>query len=138
MTIAPHRHPVVECVRAVDAALTEASDVDPLFMTTPEKREALAALVRAAARLDELRLRVMAGADDLAMDAAARDVAALHAHESRLDGSSTRRDLRLARALDARWRAVSAAFAAGSVNRDQADAIVRVLDDLPDDLEAQV
>jgi hypothetical protein len=138
MTITPHRHPVVECVRAIGADLDDVAGVDPIYMTTGEKREALKALVEAASRLDELRLRVMAGADDLAMDVAARDIAALHAHESRLDGGATRRDLRLARALDERWRGVSAAFAAGRVNRDQAETIVRALDRLPDDLDAQV
>ncbi len=138
MTIAPHLHPLVECVRAIGVDLDEVADVDPIYMTTPEKRETLRALVEAAARLDELRLRVMAGADDLALDTAARDIAALHAHESRLDGAATRRDLRLAQALDRRWRGVSTAFAAGRVNRDQADTIVRALDRLPDELDPQV
>jgi hypothetical protein len=138
MTITPHRHPVVECVRTIRSGLDEVAEVDPIYMTAPEKRQALRALVETAARIDELRLRVMVASDDVAIDAAARDIAALHAHESRLDGAATRRDLRLARALDDRWHAVAAAFAAGRVNRDQAETIVRALEALPDDLDAQV
>ncbi|GAA1477779.1 hypothetical protein GCM10009623_22250 [Nocardioides aestuarii] len=125
-------------MRAIGSGLDDVAGVDPIYMTTPEKREALAAMVEAAARLDELRLRVMAGADDLALDAAARDIAALHAHESRLDGAATRRDLRLAQSLDARWRGVAAAFRTGAVNRDQAEVIVHALDRLPDDLDPEV
>jgi hypothetical protein len=138
MTITPHRHPVVECVRTIGSGLDEVAGVDPIYMTAPEKREVLTELVAAAARLDELRLRVLVASDDVAADVAARDIAALHAHDSRLDGAATRRDLRLARALDARWHAVAAAFAAGRVNRDQAETIVRALEALPDDLDAQV
>lgn len=131
-------HPIPRCAEQVGRALDEVAGVDPIYMAPGEKRQALKALVEAASRLDELRLRVMAGADDLALDAAARDIAALHAHESRLDGAATRRDLRLAQALDARWRGVAAAFRPGAVNRDQAETIVRALDRLPDDLDPQV
>ena len=138
MTITPHLHPVVECVRAIGSGLDEVAEVDPIYMTTREKREALKALVEAASRLDELRLRVMAGADDLAMDAAARDIAALHAHESRLDGVATRRDLTLARSLESRWRGVGAALRTGALNRDQAETIVRTLDRMPDDLDPSI
>ncbi|HEY3015977.1 MAG TPA: hypothetical protein VGJ41_12745, partial [Nocardioides sp.] len=38
------RHPVLACVDAVRSALKDTAGVDPVFMTTPEKAEALLAL----------------------------------------------------------------------------------------------
>lgn len=138
MTIQPHLHPVVECARELEAALDGAAGVDPLHMTTPDKRSALEALVQVGSRVEELRLRVMAGSDDIATDAAATDVAAWLAHVARLDGAATRRDLRLARALEGRWHRVAAAFADGGLNRGQVEVIVAALDRLPDDLDPEI
>lgn len=131
-------HPVVACAASMDEALKDVAGVDPVFMRTPDKRSALAALTRVASRVEELRLRVLAGAEDVAADAAARDVAAWLAHTARLDGAETRRDLRLARALDARWHRVAAGLAEGRVNRAQADVVVAALGDLPDGLDPAI
>ncbi len=82
-------------------------------MSTPDKRAALLELARAQSRLEELRLRVLAGAEDVAVDAAARDAAAWLAHHAE-------------------------ALAGGRANRDQAEAVVAALEDLPDDLDPAI
>ncbi|MGZ5403944.1 MAG: DUF222 domain-containing protein [Nocardioides sp.] len=129
-----HTHPVLAAVAAVEAAVKNVADVNPGFMSTDEEAEALRLLTTVTGRLDELRLRVLASASDVAEQTGARDVAAWLAAAARLDGSDTRRDERLATALDERWHAVAAGLREGAVNTAQATVIVRALDDLPDDL----
>src|SRR5687767_4866439 len=93
------KHPVVAAAAALEAALKDVADVSPAFMATREKKSALLALDRVASQLEELRLRVVAAADDVAVAEGARDVAVLLAHHDRRDRGDARRDLRLARAL---------------------------------------
>lgn len=134
----PQLHPVLACAQTIDVALEDVAGTDPLYMTTPDKQAALIALTRVESRVAELRLRVLAGAGDIAADVAARDAAAWLAHTARLDGAATRRDLRLAQALDARWHRVAAGLADGRVNRAQAEVVVAALGDLPHALAADV
>ena len=123
---------------AVEAALKDVADLDPTFMPTTEKKSALLALDRASAQLEELRLRVMAAAEDVAVDEGARDAAAWLAHHGRRDRWEARRDLRLARALDTRWRTVGRALREAEANRAQAEVIVGALEALPADLDPAV
>src|SRR5688500_11445624 len=95
-------HPVLATVAALGAAVKDVADVDPVFMSTDDKAEALRGLTKVSSQLDELRLRVLAGASDVAEQTGARDAAAWLAHAAKLDGSDTRRDARLAKALDER------------------------------------
>ena len=129
------RHPVVAAAAALEAALKDVADVDPTFMATRDKKAALLALDRVGAQLEELRLRVMAAADDVAVDEGARDVAAWLAHRDRRDRGEARRDLRLARALESRWLQTARALREGAANRAQTEVIVRALEDLPDHLD---
>jgi len=129
---------VVAAAAAVEAALKDVADLDPTFMPTAEKKSALLALDRASAQLEELRLRVMATAEDVAVDEGARDVAAWLAHRGRSDRGEARRDLRLARALDTRWQSVGHALRAGEANRAQAEVVVAALEALPADLDPEV
>jgi hypothetical protein len=139
MDLQSHRvHPVVACASAVAAAVKDVADVDPAFMATGDKKQALLGLARVAAQLEELRLRVLGSADDVAADEGARDAAAWLAHHARLDRFATRRDARLAAALEVRCRVVSAGLREGGVNRDQAHVLVRALDALPEDLDPEV
>ena len=115
-----HRHPVLACAHAMDAALKDVADVDPVFMRTAEKKVALVELAALAARVEELRYRVLAAADDLAEEVGARDAAAWLAQAARLDRSETRRAARLARSLEARWHQVAGGLRGGAVNRAQA------------------
>lgn len=130
-----HPHPVLAATAALVAALKGVADVDPTFMATRDKRAALLSLARASAQLDALRLRITAAADDVAAVDGARDVAAWLSHQERLDRGHTRRDLRVARALDDRWHQVARALREGTVNRAQVEVIVRALDGLPDGLD---
>jgi hypothetical protein len=125
---------VLALVDQVGALLDDAAGVDPSFLSTSDKETALVGLTRLGDRLAELRLRVVAGADDVADAHGARDVAAWLAAEVGLDRREAARDLRLARALTGRWPGVAAALRAGVLGRAQAEAVVRSLDDLPDDL----
>ncbi|HEX6150563.1 HNH endonuclease signature motif containing protein [Nocardioides sp.] len=131
-------HPLLACAATMAAALKDVAGVEPVFMTTAEKQAALLELSRVTGQLAELRLRVLATAEDVAEETAARDAAAWLAHHARLDRSGTRRDARLATALDRRWTRVAAGLREGTVNLDQAHEIVRALDALPDDLAAEV
>jgi hypothetical protein len=129
---------VVAAAAAVEAALKDVADLDPAFMPTSDKKAGLLALDRASGQLEELRLRVMAAAEDVAVDEGARDPAAWLAHRARSDRGQARRDLRFARALDTRWHAVARALREAEANRAQAEVIVQALEALPDDLDPEM
>ncbi|MDO9497524.1 MAG: HNH endonuclease, partial [Nocardioides sp.] len=93
------RHPVLAAVSAVEGALGEVAEVDPIYMATDEKAAALLGLSSLLDRVEELRMRVLATADDVAAQQGARDAAAWLAHRGRRDRGECRRRLRLARAL---------------------------------------
>jgi hypothetical protein len=139
MSVAPTQpHPVLALADALDAALKDVADLDPGFMRTAEKEQALTRLTLLGGRLEELRLRVLASADDVAAEHGARDAAAWVAHEARLDRGESRRSLRLAEALAGRRGGVATGMREGSVNPAQAAVIVRVLEELPADLHPEV
>ncbi len=131
-------HPVLACADAVEAALKDVADVNPGFMRTAEKREALLRLTELTGRLEELRLRVLVSAGDVAEEVGSRDQAAWLAHTAHLDRPEARRALRLASALENQWHAVAAGMRDGTVRAAQAVVIVRALADLPDDLDQEV
>ena len=83
-------------------------------------------------------MRVLAASDDVADDAGARSPAAWLAHHTRSSHGAALADARVAEALEHRWHQVRAGLLAGSVNLEQARVITRALDDLPDDLDADV
>ena len=129
---------MVAAAAALESALKDVADVDPAFMRTADKKVALIGLDRVASQLEELRLRVLGAAEDVAMEDGARDAAAWLAHQARSDRGQARRDLRLARALETRWHVVSGALREGEANPAQVDVIVRALEGLPDDLDPEV
>ncbi len=90
-----HVHPVLSCVASIEAALKETLDVEAVFMAPADKKAALLELTRVEAQVSALKLRVMAVADDVALDEGARDVAALVTHHTRTDAGANRRDLAL-------------------------------------------
>src|SRR4051812_19264698 len=95
-------HPVLVATAAVDGALRDVVDIDPMYMSVDEKGSALLALSSLIDRAEELRMRVLASADDLAAEEGARDAAAWLAHHARFDRGECRRRLRLARSLAGR------------------------------------
>lgn len=124
-------HPVLACATSLVDELKDVRDVEVTFMKTTDKREALLVLAEAAARLEELRLRVLANAADVAQDEGYRDAGQWLAHRTRDDRSGARRELRLAKSLDRRWTRVAEALADGLINARQAAVITRGLEGLP-------
>ena len=135
--LSPTRHPVLGCAATVSAALDTVTDVDPVFMATADKQAALLELTACAARLDELRLRVLAASDDVAEQHGARDAGAWLASAAVLDDQAGRRDLALARCLERRPH-LAGAMRSGTVDRERATVVARALEALPDDLPAEV
>lgn len=132
-------HPVLSCVETIDRALKDVRDVQPHFMTVPDKAEALVALARLGDQVAALRMRILATADDVAAEHAARDTAAWLTTTTRSDRRANRTEQDLAKALDVRWTQVAAAVGDGRVNLSQARVIVHALDDLPEtDIPAEV
>jgi hypothetical protein len=128
----PVVHPVLACADAIDVALKDVAGVDPTFMRVGEKAEALRRLDGLESRLAGLRMRVMAGAEDVAETTADHSAATWLAVESRTDPRERVRELALARSLERRWTRLAAAVTDGSVNLAQASVIVHALEDLPE------
>lgn len=131
-------HPVLTCAEQIGAALDRVADVDPVLMTTEAKASALVELSRAADRVRGLVLKVLAHADDVALDEGARSAAVWLAHETATVRGSMVGAGRLAEALAVRWRLVQAGLLTGEVNEQQARVIVHALDELPSDLDPEV
>ena len=135
---APATHPVLACVETVAAAVKDVAGVEPAFMSTSDKATALQGLTCALAQLEELRLRILATADDVAEQAADRDPAAWLARACRVDPAEARRLQRLGRALDQRWSEAGRALREGAITLDQTQAVVRALDSLPTETKPAV
>ncbi|HEX5089107.1 MAG TPA: DUF222 domain-containing protein [Nocardioides sp.] len=138
MTTTTPAHPVLVCVDAIAALLKDVTDVDPVFMRTEDKTAALVGLSTVLNRAEELRLRLLVSADDVAEQSADRDAAAWLARTTLVGRSDARRLQRLGRALDQRWTHVQRALRQGEVNLDQAEAVVASLDALPAEVDAEV
>ncbi len=131
------QHPVLAAMRAVDQALGETVGVEPLFMSTDDKAEALLGLSSLLDRLEELRMRVLAVADDVAARDGARDAAAWLAHHGRRDGGECRRRLRLARDLGGHC-VTQGALRDASINLGQAEVVVAAVEALPEGVDPHV
>ena len=92
----PSLHPVLACAAQVRAVVEGVRDVQPLYLSPADKTTALVELGRAAAALEELRLRVLAAAGDVAEAAGARDVGSWAAVVTNAEPSTARADARLA------------------------------------------
>jgi hypothetical protein len=125
-------HPILACAADIDTALKAVSSVDPVFMSVAEKRAALAVLDERVSQLEELRLRVVAAAGDVAEADGNRSVGSWLARRVRKDPGRMFGLERLAVALDTRYAVVAAGLAEGAVNLDQAFVVVRALEELGD------
>lgn len=132
-----HHHPVLAAVTVVEEALAEIADVDPVWMATGEKAQALLGVSTAIDRLTELQLRLLASADDVAAEEGARDAAAWLAQHGRRDRGECRRRLRLARALQLH-APTAEALRDGRMCVAQAQAVVDAVDELPIEVEPEV
>ncbi|OIJ27136.1 HNH endonuclease signature motif containing protein [Nocardioides luteus] len=137
-TLHQPQHPVLGAVVAVTGALDRVAEANPAFMGTDQKATTLLEIARAKAQLAELELRVLAVADDVAAESAARDVAAWLHHHTHQRPETLRADLRLATALDRSYGLVAAAMRTGACNPAQAQVITQALDELPADLDVEV
>ncbi|MFJ9391225.1 DUF222 domain-containing protein [Nocardioides sp. NPDC101246] len=137
-TLQQPQHPVLSAVVAVTTSLEAVAEANPVFMATEQKATTLLEIARAKAQLAELELRVLATAEDVAAQSAARDVAAWLHHHTHQRPESLRADLRLAAAVDRNYGLVAAAMRTGACNPAQAQVIVHALDDLPADLDPEI
>ena len=124
-------HLVREVAAVIDAALKSVADVSPTFMETSDKVAALGELVALETRVAELRLRVMACADDVAAESGDRDVASWLSRTHGLRRGDCAADLRLADAMDRERPLLARAVREGRVNVAQARVIAAALDELP-------
>jgi hypothetical protein len=136
---APHQpHPVLACVENIETELKAVRDVQPTFMTTAQKELALLGIATAEAQLAELKMRVLAVADDLAETEGTRDLGSWVSGHLHTDLRTARAEAKLAEALDRRWHQVAAGMADGTVSPAQAKVIVEALDALPADLDPEL
>ncbi|WP_183099602.1 HNH endonuclease signature motif containing protein [Nocardioides pelophilus] len=133
--LVPQPHPILACADQVQAAVAGVRDVQPLYLAPADKTTALIELGRATAALEELRLRVLASAGDVAEAAGARDIGSWAACITQAEPSTARADARLAEALDRRWTRVATGMAEGLVALAQARVVVAALEALPADLD---
>ncbi|MFZ5847679.1 HNH endonuclease signature motif containing protein [Nocardioides pakistanensis] len=118
------------------AALDAVAGAPGWAMAPGEQAETLVELATLAARVEELRLRVLAAADrdDIGAAEGAASTAAWLASRTRAVRSRCNADLRLARVLDEpRFAPTREALAAGRLDLDQVWVIVRAVEDLPAD-----
>lgn len=131
-------HLVQECEQAIAAALDKVAGVEFCYLSPADKASSIVALHRLEIRLAATRLRMLAVADDVAEQAGARDVGTWFQQVARVDRDPARRAMSLARSLDRRWLALAEAHTTGAVSTAQTEVIARVLDELPDDVGAEV
>ncbi|WP_322936950.1 DUF222 domain-containing protein [Nocardioides bizhenqiangii] len=131
----PQPHPILACAEQAAAVIEEVRDAQPVYLSPAEKKAAVTTLARLEAMTAELKLRVVATAEDAACLALARDTGAWLASVTKADFPVSRAQARLADALDRRWQRVAAAMADGTVSLPQAQVVVDALDALPDHLD---
>src|SRR5215216_2859741 len=128
-----YAEPLELLARGLDGLAT----INPDYRTTDEHKDVLVGLSSLISRAEGERMRVLAVADDIAVETGARSTAHWLADATRDDVGPVRRLSALAEALDERWTEVGVALAAGLVNVPQARVIVEALDALPADLDAE-
>ncbi len=130
-------HVISRLTGAVLDAFARVEDAPAWSMSPEEQRQTMVELDRLGSMVAELSLRVLAAGDKAGIgdDSGASSTAAWLAHTTRQNRALTGAQIRLAEALDTRFRATRAALAQGRVNPDQARVIVSCVDDLPDDVD---
>ncbi|MCW2796766.1 DUF222 domain-containing protein, partial [Nocardioides sp.] len=135
MTHTP-QHRVSRVVASERAEVGELADASLWSMGPAEAAETLVELTRLGAQVTELTLRVAAHAETVRVGEATGAVStgAWWAHQTRQTRSAAARSMHLAAALAGPRTLVRVALAAGDLNLDQAEVIVRAVDALPSDL----
>jgi hypothetical protein len=126
---------VLTAIAASHAAFDEIAGVDPIYMSVEEKKAAMLAVARLRSRADALDLALLAASStDVPEQTGARSAAGWLADQTRDAHPAVRHRAELAKALEAQWRLVGDALAAGSLNLAQVRAITDALEALPKDL----
>jgi len=133
--VASFRHPLLRVVDGVADLLDSVVDSQPAFLSEADKEELLLGLQTQIGRIESLRARAVAAADDVAEHRGTRSAGAWLAHQTHQDGPVGRRWQWLADGLEQRWPILALAYAAGTASTEQAHVIGRSLDDLPQDLD---
>lgn len=126
------QHPVLRCLDSLEAELGAVEDLDPMFMSVVDKKQALVQAVAVRTRIEALYLRLLANAEDVAEADGARDAAAWVALHTRQDRDRVRRDLRLATSLEQGRAVVARALRNGAVHLEQARVVVDAVDAVAD------
>ena len=128
-------HPLVRLVDELEALLDDHAQGNAWSLTPNELQTLLPRLTRAKARLNEVELRVLREADrhSVGSDVGATNTPAWWAHATGQRVPTARAAAHLAKALDDH-EATAAALSAGTVNLDQAHAILTAIHELPTDL----
>jgi len=132
-------HSWVACVSEIGGSLDRlaGSGVDPDWLDVPTKAALLVELARVGERVASLRLRVLAGAGDVAAADGARSAGVWLAHATRQDPGRLRFEERLASRLEG-YGATRAALGVGEVSVGHAAAVLDALEELPADLDPDV
>ncbi len=130
-------HPLLRALSTVGQALDDVAALDPTYLPASDKARAMLTIDRQLARLEGLRLQLVAAADDVAVERGARSAGVWLALERREGAPAGVRAQRLAEALD-RWAGVGRALRAGAVNATQAAVLVDALDALPPHLDREL
>jgi hypothetical protein len=131
---APFEHSLLAAARGIREALDTVAGSDPLYLSSADEQELLVELTRSLSRLAGLRARALAVGDDVAVETGSRSAAAWLAVEVRVSPREAAQAARLGAGLG-RWSRVAAAVASGGVGWEQAEVLVRSLDDLPAGLD---
>ncbi len=126
-------HPIVHFAVRLKAALDVVADAATWSMTPDEERDVLIRLDRSAARVCEVRLRVLAACDrdDVGKADGSASTAAWLAGATRRGRSRAHAEVRLARALDEQLVSTRQALATGQVDEEQARVIASAVEMLP-------
>ena len=138
MTAIAHQpHPVTRALAGARDQLHAVSEIPVWSMDAAETTTALHELNALAAQVTELQARVLAHADqsEVAANTGATSTANWHAHTTRTTRIAAHRAMRLAQGLEDH-HLTRTALAAGRIHVEQAEAILRALAELPDDLDA--
>jgi hypothetical protein len=131
-------HRVLAAAASVKHELKSIEDVDPAFMTTDEKARAITEWAQNRARMDEVVLRMMASAADVAEQTGARDIAAWMAHATGSSLPKVREAMALADALDRLHPQLQVSLREGRTSTDQARVIAKALQAIPSHIEDAV
>src|SRR5690606_5299360 len=131
-------HPVLTCAARIREALDEVAHVDPMYATTGARKLMLTELTQITDMVTALRNEVLASADDVAADTAARRTANWVADATREHPGRLARAQDLGEALRVRYPLLGAAVREGRVRMGQAEIVVKALDKAPPSVPAEL